>query len=712
MAEAHGAFRDEIQSLRGISVLFVLAYHLKPAAFPAGFIGVDIFFVISGFVVTASILRALEAGSFSLASFYGKRVRRLLPHATVIVVLVSIYSYFILDAAESRSIRRDAVACSLFVANVNFYIRGVEYESTSAASPLLHFWSLAVEEQFYLVWPLVIMFATRGSKLFFYFVLGILGVSSFATAFWLVQVSPYEADHQMAFFLPFTRAWELAVGALAARVVADRSAPDGENAPDAADERTTLTLSSISPLLLAVLVLSGAVTPFSLVPAVGAVPAVVAAAGLMLNTEQNGANAALASNAALRWVGEASYAIYLWHWPLIVIVWGPERDIGFIDALRCGCMLLPLALLGMHLVENPIRRSKRFSGSLAGILCTLLVFASVATTLSVARLSGDFQMMPVEALPEGGHAARQSGSPGPGSVNATRGVPLLPSPEPEKQHHNTASAVHRPVLAQHLAALFNGTLTTKLPAKLRPNPKYADGDRIRARYHVKSCSGEDVWNEKGNLTIYALGDSHMKQQFLFFKGLSEKYNAKVVYRNCDACMFPYELVVKRSRKCVEYSQQSRRLVEADSPDVLFLHGHIMYPPVVPAELRKLEKQFPDVKLIVFMEDNPEGMSLKDVVARGKPMMTRRSQERVDLSSTLRKDFPSDAYPRTVFFEINSLFCVENKCPSFVPPHTLVYADNGGHLTGTFASQIVEPLFDLLEEGGIGDRFRALAHSSG
>ena len=206
-----GHFRPDIEGMRAIAILAVLVYHMGVPGFPGGFVGVDVFYVISGFLITGLLKRELIAtGRVSLSNFYARRLRRLLPAALVVIAVTVAASAFLLSSLRFPDVAGDGAAAALYVSNYRFALNATDYlAATDAPSPLLHYWSLAVEEQFYLVWPLLIMVGARllSVRRLGWLVL-VVGVASLALSIVLTDVAA-----PWAFFSLPTRAWELAIGA-------------------------------------------------------------------------------------------------------------------------------------------------------------------------------------------------------------------------------------------------------------------------------------------------------------------------------------------------------------------------------------------------------------------------------------------------------------------------------------------------------------------
>jgi len=347
-------FRPDVQGLRGIAILLVVLFHAGISAFSGGYVGVDVFFVISGFVITGVLLRERSSsGRTSLLAFYGRRCRRILPAATLVTIVTVVSARLFLDQLSAHSTAVDGQWTSVFLVNFHFAAAGSNYlASLEPPSALQNFWSLAVEEQFYIVYPTIFLLigavATRRVSLRarLGIVLGATIVGSYVLS--IVMTSTSSAA---AYFSPFTRAWELALGALIA-VGSERL----QHLPG--DVAAALTWVGLCAIGVAALVFTSS-TPYpgSLV----AVP--VLGAGLIIAGGTAQPSWGVESVLRLRpmqWLGLISYSLYLWHWPILTIAAQSrgETTLPLGEAVLWVLVAGVLAVLTYHLVENPIRRSK------------------------------------------------------------------------------------------------------------------------------------------------------------------------------------------------------------------------------------------------------------------------------------------------------------------------------------------------------------------
>jgi peptidoglycan/LPS O-acetylase OafA/YrhL len=338
-------FRPDIEGLRAIAVIFVVLYHAGFPFLQGGFIGVDIFFVVSGYLITTLLTNELNlSGDIDLSRFYARRVRRLLPASTLVVVAVCLTEAILASPLAQYGILKDALATTLYSSNIYFcHLNRSYFFQGTPASPLFHTWSLAVEEQFYLVWPILLLLLTRAGKsvgvtVFF---LAVITLVSFAGCVWLTGFNEI-----VAFFQSPARAWEFSAGGLASFV------------PIQWLTRSKNLCGWIGITGLLVLTLSATFMTASMrYPGyIGAIPVVATIAALLAGAGKPVSLAAgLLKLRPFQYFGAISYALYLWHWPVLRIA----RDIFPNNslALRAGCIVLAVLLAGLThaVVEKPIR---------------------------------------------------------------------------------------------------------------------------------------------------------------------------------------------------------------------------------------------------------------------------------------------------------------------------------------------------------------------
>lgn len=373
--------RTDIDGLRAIAVLPVLLFHAGIRGFSGGFTGVDVFFVISGFLITGIIYGELESGTFTIARFYERRVRRIFPALFVLLAAVFAIGLVVLVPPDLKMLGKSTVATAVFASNIFFYRQAGYFDTTAETKPLLHSWSLAVEEQYYILFPLLLMVVHRRWRgaLLPTIVAGTL--ISFAISVVLVSRS-----QTAAFFLPQSRIWELLMGS------ALSLAPRLKN--------SALAFAGLLSIVLAILLL-GRGTPFpgfaALLPCAGA--------GAILLCGEGTAVGWLLSLRALRFVGKISYSLYLWHWPILVFAKFLYGDVlGLFGSSLCLGLSIVIATLSWRYVETPFRKRGR---SPAQALFASVSMIAAAIALGCVAMTGLPSRLPRDAA----EAARISQEP-------------------------------------------------------------------------------------------------------------------------------------------------------------------------------------------------------------------------------------------------------------------------------------------------------------
>ncbi|WP_418129503.1 acyltransferase family protein [Variovorax sp. 278MFTsu5.1] len=366
----HPKYRPDIDGLRAIAVGSVLAYHAFPSLLPGGFIGVDIFFVISGFLITTILLQSLAAGDFSYRDFYARRIRRIFPALVLVLLATLAFGWYVLLPGEFSQLGKQTTGGAAFFANLVFLGEAGYFDASAETKPLLHLWSLGIEEQFYIFWPLMLGLAWRRRWPMLRVVLAVAVIS------FLVNVLTVQAHRAAAFYSPLSRAWELMAGGLLA-VMQLQSVAQGAATARAWKKH----LQSIVGIALIVLGLfmtrSTKAFPgwWALLPVLGAASCIAAGPGGVLNRY-------LLSNRVMVWIGLISYPLYLWHWPLLSyarIVTGGEPPLQLRIVLVAASVVLAWAtyrflerFVKLHLSQAVLRGLAGAGAALA--LAGVLVF--------------------------------------------------------------------------------------------------------------------------------------------------------------------------------------------------------------------------------------------------------------------------------------------------------------------------------------------------
>lgn len=399
---SHPKYRPDIDGLRAIAVLSVVAFHAFPNGIKGGFIGVDIFFVISGYLISTIIFQNLEKGTFSFTEFYIRRIKRIFP--TLILVLAASYAFgwFVLFADEYRQLGKHIAAGAGFVSNIVLWSEAGYFDNSAETKPLLHLWSLGIEEQFYIVWPLLLWVAWKRN-----FNLLTITIVVASVSFYL-NVKGILTDSVATFYSPQTRFWELQCGSLLAWLTLYRKASfatfkarlddwlaavvyrDGQQS----DGKTLANVMSFVGITLLAygfyIINKDFYFPgkWAVIPMLGAILIISAGPNAWLNR-------IVLSNRLLVWFGLISFPLYLWHWPLLSFVRIVETDVPSIN-LRIATVILTVALawLTYKLVEKPIRLGKH---SRAKTIMLMLLMLGIGNVGYVSYLKDGLQFRQADA---------------------------------------------------------------------------------------------------------------------------------------------------------------------------------------------------------------------------------------------------------------------------------------------------------------------------
>ena len=369
------AYLPFIDGLRAVAIAGVIIYHAMPYALPGGFAGVDVFFVISGFLITRFMLEEMRCGTFSLRQFYIRRARRLLPAAAFCFFVVTIISAFVLLPDAYWYFGRSLLAAVLMYANFFFYNTGGYFSAPALEKPLLHTWSLSLEDQFYLTWPLILVVLV---------VWRFRRRSIFGTAFAMMLASLVYSEitltrnSEAAFFLLPSRAWELLIGVLIA-LSAHRVKLN-------AALSNAMALAGAAAIVSSFVLLRGE----GHFPGLGALPACAGTALVIIaNLQQRTVLSRLLAGRQFVFAGQISYSLYLWHWPLISLLsYHLERQLHATEAIVVVALSFVISVLSWKFVERPFRQSHQHHLS-EGLAASnkLFVLQSVAALLGIAGIA-------------------------------------------------------------------------------------------------------------------------------------------------------------------------------------------------------------------------------------------------------------------------------------------------------------------------------------
>lgn len=518
-------FRADIQGLRALAVGMVLLYHLWPAHFRGGFAGVDVFFVISGFLITSHLIKTPPRNWADVAKFWARRIRRLLPASLLVLFLVGVATFLVAPQSIWADTGRQILSAGLYVVNWDFAISSVDYlAADNAPSPVQHFWSLSVEEQFYFVWPMIIglafLIGTKlgRSKLAVGLTVVAIFLASFVFSVWYTTSEP-----AMAYFVTPTRMWELAAGGLVAVFVLY-----------VRPER--LPFSS----LLGWVGLAGIVAGAFLIRAdmpfpgyVALVPVVSTALVILADSRGRASVLPILSLRPIRFLGDISYSVYLWHWPLIVLVpylsakLGRSESLGVIDNIAIILVSILAAWASTTWVENRFRKTALLSSSRK-------TFAFAGLAMALVAALGLSQMVSADKIVEQNEDKLQSELADPDSCLGA--AVLLPDAK-DNPHCDDKDTLQMEPAA----------------AKKDKSKAYADGCWASAPYADRpECTYGD-----GSKHVALVGNSHAGHWLPTLERLADENDLTIttfLASNCSLSTLPQELSTEEDTKgCQDYS---------------------------------------------------------------------------------------------------------------------------------------------------------------
>jgi peptidoglycan/LPS O-acetylase OafA/YrhL len=670
-------FRPDVEGLRAIAIISVLLCHAGVPFLAGGYVGVDVFFVISGFLITKLLVGEMEKrGTVSLRGFYARRAKRLLPLSALLLATVGILSIVLFSPLRATETSGDIIASALYFANWHFAAQSVDYFAQGLEpSPVLHLWSLAIEEQFYLVWPTLMLLATwwarrkgKAVRPILRFTVLIVFVASLVAGILLTDATP-----AAAYFSTFARAWELALGAGLALLGVVKL-----------PRRLAAAIGwiGIAAIVYACFAFD-AQTPFpgvaALIPTLGA--AAVILAGTSVFAKPGWAPEWVLSLPPVRHVGRISYSWYLWHWPFLIFaaaLFGPL-------SVAAGLAVVAVSWIPSYashlLVEDPVRRSRALTrlpnrAILMGAACTAI---AVAAGLLVSNVQPSF------------HTA---------SADEVAGAAALPE-EPHPQQ--TASAV-------------------------RPNPLRARADRSRVFYDGCLVGIDGTTSNKclygdpeGQRTLILFGDSHAMQYFPPLEALANEKGWRLIALTKAECT-PGEIKIRSMVADREYSQCDEwrrsaleRIEKGDENTTVIMSGDTAYTAYgedgeeLSGEANAEALQGAYEKTLKRIQ----AAGLKTVVIRDTPASSAdvpscvsEDLQHLEACAFQRPQEPdrefdvraADSTPNTHLIDLTAEICPGELCRAVIG-NALVYRDKS-HLTATFARTLMPWIADGLAEAGL------------
>ena len=564
--------RRDVEGLRAIAVLAVLLYHFGVPGLGGGFVGVDVFFVISGFLITSLLVHArTTTGRVSFVHFYARRARRLLPISAVVIALTALASAIWLPATRLGDVADDVKAAALFGANLLFAHRGTDYLTAGLdPSPLQHYWSLAVEEQFYLVWPALIALVTIGARSVrrrTTWAMSVLVVASFVASGLLTTRQP-----SWSYFGLHTRAWELGIGALIAC-----AAPSITRIP--------VTIRAATGWMGLVGIVGAAVAYGDVVTFPGwaaALPVLATAAVIASGDDSRLGPTWLLRRRPLQVIGARSYSLYLWHWPVLIIAEGHLlRSLNLVEKIAAAALAVVLAEIGFRTVENPIRRSTSLARRpvLSTAMGGLLVCVGLVTGLALATQHPSLSTGVLAEAPELPVATTAAPTTAPPSTTtdtsaAATTSTLPPAPLPIDMHDIPA-----------LAAVVDALASDVAPDNLRPSLGTASGDAppIYAsgchQFSTPNIRTDCVFGDpNGTVTIALWGDSHAAQWFTPLDSIARTHGWRLLSLTQGSCSFLDITVYDRKNNrefgnCAPWREAARAYMVEQQVSVVFVSQH-------------------------------------------------------------------------------------------------------------------------------------------
>jgi peptidoglycan/LPS O-acetylase OafA/YrhL len=675
--ERRQEFRPDLEGLRGIAVALVVLFHAGLLGVVGGFVGVDAFYVLSGFLITGILLRELATtGRLDLAAFYGRRARRIIPAATVAIIVVLAASASIVAPLDLASIAADATASGLFVGNILFAIRATDYFASSMPSPFLHYWSLGVEEQFYLVWPLLLVFAFRVRQV--YRIAAAVCLGSLALSIALTTV-----EAPWAFYSLPSRAWQLGLGALVA-LYGPRLARL-PSLPVAFGGWLGLALLGVASLTF---------DPAGGYPGFAALLPTAGVALVILASGRRGGPGRLLALAPLRMLGRISFSLYLYHWPVLVLAAIALGDLPTRLRWSFVALSIVLATMSWRLVEEPFRRARL---SLRGPRRSLAMAASaICMVLIAAQLVGLSGASSV--------AARND--------LAVPGASLAPVADATATALPTAAPAQGSAPPVKVVAAAAPTVAP-VPRELRPRLIDArfDIDGLNERGCGLSLAGSQppvcqLGAADGGVTVALVGDSHAAQWFPAIEAIAQQRGWRVLPFTKDSCIFLDMRIIslnleREYSECARWREQVVAALQRAKPDLVIVSSSRWVHPVIPADADPQRQADATVRLlktipgrIAIIADTP--LSAQDV-----PACLSRSDRTVEACGTARSYALTAHLARdrrvadalaAVLIDPTEWLCGPERCPAVID-WTIAYRDDH-HLTATMARRLAP----LLEPG--------------
>jgi peptidoglycan/LPS O-acetylase OafA/YrhL len=676
-------FRKDIQALRAFAVAAVILFHAGVPFIHSGFVGVDVFFVISGYLIIGMLVSEFqEHGQIRLLAFFGRRARRLLPASAAVLLFVVGMSWWSLGAQEGQRALKDVIAASFYSANLRFAANAMDYWAPASVSPIVHYWSLGVEEQFYIVFPLLLaalVLAIRGLKVRLFELILCLIV---LTSFWLMW-NQTSTGNPWAFYGPQCRAWEFAIGGIAATVGHRHQLRNRELA------RKLWWLCATGLLASAFMFNEGTLWPSQLT----ALP-VLCCALLLWAGDTSVTQVELSPRITqFRWVqnlGSWSYSIYLWHWPLLFFaarIFTPTQanpsKMPLVIAIPVIAVSLLLAKLTYSYVENPIRNSDKFRRSpkrslSAGLAISLAV--SLTATAAIAFPAGRLSTTPYANITDAKAV---------GIVNPSWVQQIIDANTP-------------PVLASDVQKLNQKQVAS---ARFDMPRTYSDG--CHAGVDQSSLPAHCTYgNPQAKFLIASFGNSHANQYFDAILQAATANNSRFLSMTHSGCSVADVTFLKGSRPwaaCNQWRKNAVKELLKQKPDILFVVSTLKTLDVVDPLTNHASTQARGALLYKQgfrrLIHTFTSAGIKVIVIRDTPFFP---QDPIDCLSArvvsactqlLKPYLPVTKFStaavaglaNAVGIDLTQTFCSPSLCPA-VRDGVIVWRD-GNHLTDTYVNKL-------------------------
>lgn len=663
-----GGFRTDIQGLRAIAVGLVVIFHMFPLLMPGGYVGVDVFFVISGYLISGLLIRAAERdGGIDFKDFYIRRARRLLPAACVVLTATGLACLLILPRTLLQGVGREILASAFYFENFYLYFQGRDYlTADTAASPFQHYWSLSIEEQFYIVWPIVIAIGIWASKRLKinmrYLLLIMLSITALVSLYFSAVISPKNPG---AYFLTSTRVWELALGGMLAL---------GQPFVRLT-QRLTLPLRWIG--LAAILFAGITFTKNTVFPGTAAlIPTLGAIALLLPRTAHSMDPGVFLSFRPMTYLGDISYSLYLWHWPILVLgayligdKWSPwESGVAF-------SIMIATSHLSKYYIEDKFRHLGDLPRSGQRTLGLSVLFLTGSTAVAAILIFPSSQISSETVLVDRGDYL--------GAYALSPNAATLPLRE----------------------------FTPAVSWAVSDNPDiYSDNCQLsRESSEPKPCI---YGNADAPITIALVGDSHAAQYLPALQAFATKFDVRIITQTKSDCPFLNAMTLSQTGPYTACANWNAAVME----DILTLKPNVV-----------VTAKFSSTFLVNIPKGSKNDEAVADALAQHWTQLGRAGIPVVAIANT--PVFPTSVpdcistpgktvddcsldrntalskfdhihaagqlYPQAIIADMNDYICEVDSCPAVVG-NVLVYRD-AHHLTATYASTLDTALGEFVQQ---------------